>query len=234
MPHFAVLSFDVDGTLGYDDLLDQFLVEAERLGLQPDRARRALVERWLIDFFGSGQHRELRARFADEAAFWQAHNRQLLERFATVGAIDAAVAPLTEALLRVETAITPVEGVADVLGRLRAQGYRLAIITNRGPRVARLLTDWNVAELFDIVVHRETVARPKPDPAPFVHVAERLGVVPAEVLHVGDDPYADVVGARAAGAVPLLIDRTGLLAPDWDVAAIRTLGELETWLERER
>ena len=39
----------------------------------------------------------------------------------------------------------------------------------------------------------------KPDAAIFHHACERLGVAPAEVLHVGDDVEADIAGAHRAG-----------------------------------
>jgi len=44
----------------------------------------------------------------------------------------------------------------------------------------------------------ETFGLKKPDPAIF-HAAACLGIPPAKVLFVGDNPVADIVGAHAAG-----------------------------------
>ena len=48
----------------------------------------------------------------------------------------------------------------------------------------------------------------KPDPAAFATALEALGVVPEGVWHVGDNPEADVAGARA-GLTSVWLNRTG-------------------------
>jgi FMN phosphatase YigB (HAD superfamily) len=47
----------------------------------------------------------------------------------------------------------------------------------------------------------------KPHPAIFLHALELLGAAPQDAIHVGDDPVADVDGARRAGIEPVLIVR---------------------------
>jgi 2-haloalkanoic acid dehalogenase type II len=71
----------------------------------------------------------------------------------------------------------------------------------------------------------------KPAPGIFLHACERLGVAPEHVLHVGDDPQADIVGARAAGLRTAWINRSGATwthehAPD---LVVRDLAELADW-----
>jgi putative hydrolase of the HAD superfamily len=75
----------------------------------------------------------------------------------------------------------------------------------------------------------------KPDPRIFVAAAERLGIAPEEILHVGDDPELDVVGARDAGLRTAWINRHGHpwpgalgTAPDLNV---RDMSALADWLE---
>jgi putative hydrolase of the HAD superfamily len=53
----------------------------------------------------------------------------------------------------------------------------------------------------------------KPHPAIFEHALDLLGVDSTEAVHVGDDPKADVVGARRAGIEPILVDRHGRAHP---------------------
>ncbi|MGH2544782.1 MAG: HAD family hydrolase, partial [Ardenticatenaceae bacterium] len=67
----------------------------------------------------------------------------------------------------------------------------------------------------------------------FHHVAEHFGVAAGRALHVGDNPYADVLGARAAGWQCVLIDPDDLF-PDWDVPRLRTLRDLPNALARWR
>ena len=55
----------------------------------------------------------------------------------------------------------------------------------------------------------------KPDPAIFRLALERTGVAPEDALYAGDIYSIDVVGARAAGLRPVLVDE-GDLYPDAD------------------
>lgn len=75
----------------------------------------------------------------------------------------------------------------------------------------------------------------KPDPRIFLAAAERLGVAPAQILHVGDDPVMDMVGARDAGLRTAWINRDGLPWPD-ELGAppeldLRDMTALADWLE---
>lgn len=77
----------------------------------------------------------------------------------------------------------------------------------------------------------------KPDPRIFALAAERLGVAPEEILHVGDDPVLDVVGAREAGLKTAWINRSRApwpealgTAPDLDLADMAALAD---WLESQ-
>jgi putative hydrolase of the HAD superfamily len=45
-------------------------------------------------------------------------------------------------------------------------------------------------------------------------VLERTGLAAAQILFVGDDPVADVQGARAVGMQPVWVNRTGAM---WSV-----------------
>lgn len=229
MCHFDAISFDYDGTLLLDDLAERFVAAAAARGLPVVAARLPLLEQWRADLFGSGRAAAQRQRLGDER-FWLAHNREAL---ALLGAEASAgaVAALTAAMQAGPISYRLAPGVPAVLHWLKAAGYRLALLTNRSARVVTDLPMWGLDALFDVVVHRETVGAAKPDPAPFRHALDWLGVPPARLLHVGDNPHADVVGARAAGAAALLLDPHGLWAPGWPgVATIPDLTALDGWL----
>ena len=63
-------------------------------------------------------------------------------------------------------------------------------------------------EFEAIVTCGETGVR-KPDPRIFLEALGRLGVAPADALHIGDRPGTDAVGARAAGIDVRIVDRAG-------------------------
>ena len=65
----------------------------------------------------------------------------------------------------------------------------------------------------------------KPDPGLFAHALERLEIAPEQAIYVGDNYYADVIGARRAGLGPVLYDPDQVF-PDADCPVIRSIGEL--------
>ncbi|MDQ6647586.1 MAG: HAD family hydrolase [Pseudomonadota bacterium] len=90
------------------------------------------------------------------------------------------------------------------------------------PALQRITARWPVASLTNgnadlerIGIHAHFVhhvsARDrgvaKPDVRIFLAAAELLGVEPEHILHVGDDPYMDVIGARDAGLHTAWINR---------------------------
>lgn len=117
----------------------------------------------------------------------------------------------------------PYPGVLEGLRAMRAQGLRLAVVTNKpsaftGP----LLQQCGLAGFFELVVSGDTLARKKPDPLPMLHACEHFGLPPAQVLAIGDS-LNDAIAARAAGmpvfAVPYGYNE-GLDVQSLDVDAI--------------
>ncbi len=92
----------------------------------------------------------------------------------------------------------PYPGVMVVLGQLREAGHRLGICTNKPEAPARKVLDqFGMAHLFDVVVGGDSLAVKKPDPTPLQHAFAALGA--ASGLYVGDSEV-DAETAQAAGA----------------------------------
>ena len=90
-------------------------------------------------------------------------------------------------------------GILDGLNRLRDAGYILGSVTNKASQFTiPLLKDLGIYEDFAVVVAGDTLEKKKPDPAPLLYAAERMGVAPADCMMVGDS-ISDVTAARAAG-----------------------------------
>lgn len=94
-----------------------------------------------------------------------------------------------------------------VLAALRRRGYGLAIVSNFDSRLDRLVDGLGIGPLVDAVVCSTRAGAAKPDPRIFAYTLAALGAAPQETLHVGNDPAADVAGARAAGLHAVLLDR---------------------------
>jgi putative hydrolase of the HAD superfamily len=103
--------------------------------------------------------------------------------------------------------------VIPALEAMRAAGLRLAVVSNWGWAAPELLQTLELARHFEVLSISARVGYQKPHPAIFRHALELLRVPPLEAIHVGDDPTADVLGARRAGIRPVLLDRRGRRHP---------------------
>jgi len=90
-------------------------------------------------------------------------------------------------------------GVADLLKGLKGQGIALALITTDDRDGARrTLAPLGVYGLFDFVITGDEVHPKKPDPYWLEYFMREAGLVPDEVLMVGDTP-TDMEFANRAG-----------------------------------
>jgi putative hydrolase of the HAD superfamily len=106
--------------------------------------------------------------------------------------------------------------VVAALGRLRAGGARLVVVSNWDVSLHEALDQAGVGQLVDGVVSSAQIGAAKPEVAIFTAGLALAGVPAQRAIHVGDSYYEDVVGARAAGIEPVLLERSdagGLLAP---------------------
>lgn len=103
--------------------------------------------------------------------------------------------------------------VIPALDALQAAGLRLGVVSNWGWAAPELLQNLELARHFEVLSISARVGYQKPHPAIFEHALELMGAAPGDAVHVGDDPGADIVGARRAGIEPILIERRGRRHP---------------------
>jgi len=123
------------------------------------------------------------------------------------------------------------DDVRPAFVRLRDRGVHVGVISNWDRRLPGLLDGLGLTDIVEVVVSSADVGLRKPDPRIFELACERLGVQAARSAHVGDHVYADVLGARTAGLVPILIDRRGDTSPPPGTPVISTLDELDRVLD---
>ena len=91
----------------------------------------------------------------------------------------------------------PFPGAVDALTRIGSAGVTLAVVTNKGQRLAeQLLEALGLAAYFEIVIGGDSVAKGKPAPDPLLEMMRRCGG--GRAAFVGDSEY-DVAAAHAAG-----------------------------------
>lgn len=95
--------------------------------------------------------------------------------------------------------ITPEAETETLLDTLQNAGLPFGVITNGSARQWRKIEGLGLARRTDCLFVSETFGGKKPAPAIFHAAAAHLGVPPAEILFVGDNPAVDVRGAQAAG-----------------------------------
>jgi phosphoglycolate phosphatase len=89
--------------------------------------------------------------------------------------------------------------VRETLQALRAQGVKLAVVTNKEGRYTQVVMDVHtLGPLFDAVVSGDTFATKKPNPAGVAHCLAQFGVGADRALFVGDSSI-DAATARNAG-----------------------------------
>jgi putative hydrolase of the HAD superfamily len=100
---------------------------------------------------------------------------------------------------RLPRLVVPDAEVRAWLGTLTAQ-RPVAVVSNGSGRVQRMkLAQAGLLEVLPDVFLSGEVGAEKPDPRIFQRALDRVGREPGEVLHVGDDPERDIVGAARLG-----------------------------------
>jgi putative hydrolase of the HAD superfamily len=82
---------------------------------------------------------------------------------------------------------------------------------------------------FDLVLASGEVGIQKPDPGIFAAALERIDARADRSIYVGDNYWADVIGAQRAGLTPILFDRHRLF-PEADCQTVEQMEELLDWL----
>ncbi len=228
--------FDLDGTLRvsrprWEEI---FIREAKALGAHPTPEDEWRVQRWAHYFWaGSDELHRLLRTYGESDKFWIGYNRERLLRLGCDAACaDRLAEPLFHRLNHLQEIVQDVvpEDVLPTLQRLRQQGYRLGLFTNRREPLNGYLEEIGLADYLDFALVAGEVGVWKPAPEAFLKAAETAGVPPHQAAYVGDNYYADIVGARRAGLLPVLLDPLALF-PEAQNPVIRRIGELPRVLE---
>jgi putative hydrolase of the HAD superfamily len=102
------------------------------------------------------------------------------------------------------TALPRPEAV-DVLTALKADGFRLAVVSDCSLELVGLWPSLPVADAVDTTVFSALVGRRKPDPMMYRLACTGLDVTSAECLYVGDGGSRELTGAAAVGMRPVLL-----------------------------
>lgn len=151
---------------------------------------------------------------------------QLLPANARIPSLDAVISVVEQGLIDLMRSDPPhliEEDVADVLAEIKARGVKLALISNTGfidgVHMKVAFETKRIWRYFDYPIFSNEVGVAKPNQLIFQHLVEKAGVLPREILHVGDDYEADVIGATVAGFQTLHFSHEGKgqISTLWDI-----------------
>ena len=115
--------------------------------------------------------------------------------------------------------------VPEVLGRLRALGLQLVVVSNANERLRVSFNRLGLSQYIDVLINSHEEGVEKPDPRLFQIALDRSEARADSTVHIGDLYHVDVVGARAAGVRAVLLDRADLYTA-YNCDRVRGLHEL--------
>lgn len=223
--------FDLDGTLRHSVPAggEVFTDYVKALGLRVDEEAYRRAMRWEHFYWASSEdlRNDLLAHPIETETFWVEYSRR---RLIALGASEewarefALPTSMHMGEMYKPDSVVP-EDVRRTLPQLREAGYVLGVISNRDQPFRELLEEHGIGEFFDFSLAAGEVGVWKPEPGIFEHALQRTNMAASEVIYVGDNYYADVVGARSAGLLPVLYDPLSIF-PEADCTVIQSFDEL--------
>lgn len=113
-----------------------------------------------------------------------------------------------------------------LLNHLRPR-YKTAVATNRSDTMGRVLKDFELDGLFDMVVTSLDVKNPKPHPESLLKILQHFNIKAEQALYIGDS-QVDEAAAKAAGIPLAAYDNPALSAKFY----ISNLKDIESILEK--
>ena len=206
---FRTALFDFDGTLVFHEpdsfgVISAYCIEiGQPLSPEAKHAGRRMRHRYFADPEIVTQIRSFSPK-----QFWSDFYRHLLAAVGVDGDLDRHVDEIMDRAAEMSFTYHCPEAGCQTLTELRDRGYKLGLITNRDSVEGfhKILDKTEMWPYFDLVLASGEVGIRKPEPGIFYTALERLDSQAPEAFYVGDNYWADVVGAERAGLTPVLLD----------------------------
>lgn len=202
--------FDLDGTLldTIEDLTDSMNHVLTACGFRGAHEAEAMNA-----FFGSG----IRVAIERALVAERGGTEEQVMRIGTDARAEETPAVLDEEIDRVEEAFgawypahcaiktRPFAGILEVLEELKAQGVRLAVVSNKIDPAVRELVQVHFPGMFGYAAGVSESVRRKPAPDLTQNALSALGVRAEEAVYIGDSEV-DLMTARNAGTDCISVD----------------------------
>lgn len=128
---------------------------------------------------------------------------------------------------------TAFENAQKTIQNLHAQGYTLGLVSNgKTPFQEHNFYALGITDYFSTIVISEAIGLRKPDPAIYLYACTQLDCSPSDCIFIGDNPIADIEGAKKVGMQTIYFHPTLTLHPSLSDASIHHYNELEEAIKK--
>lgn len=120
------------------------------------------------------------------------------------------------------------EDASPTLGRFKAAGWRIGMITDSTCETEQLWPESAMASFIDVAVFSCAARCSKPDTRLFELATEQLGVTPSQCVYVADGRRGELAAAAALGmrSIKLIIEVAHDDSEEWSGESVATLIEV--------
>lgn len=120
--------------------------------------------------------------------------------------------------------------VLPTLTELKEKGLILGLISNVDNDITQLCQDLGLMPFLQVMITSLDSGYNKPQPEIFKEAVRQASVQPREAIYVGDQYRIDVIGAKQAGMLGILLDRGGYFNESIKEPKIQSLHQLSGYL----
>ncbi|HEY3414472.1 MAG TPA: HAD-IA family hydrolase [Armatimonadota bacterium] len=208
MPRYSSVLFDLGGTLVYrivsQERILRILCDEMQLPVSDATDWKGAATMWRA--YHAGHSLGCRSVPAEQALL-RTEARMVLNHLTNGHATEELVDRLQSGICRSSRWWGIYDDAMPLLNSLKASGLPLAIVSNWEPSLPDFCREMGLAHLFPVLVSSMAEGIEKPSRRIFEIALERMGASPDDCIYIGDDYRSDVIGARAAGLTPVLLDR---------------------------
>ncbi|GJM41020.1 MAG: hypothetical protein DHS20C20_13020 [Ardenticatenaceae bacterium] len=227
--------FDLDGTLRIPtpSPTEAFIQFARSQQIEIDAVAERRVKIWAHRYWSQDKLLNEEMDRLGEDSFWINYSRQLLETVDAVKNLDVQ-ARQVRAYFGSDYApdVSLAEGAVALFATLKEAGYVMGVVSNRSHRFDDVLAYLEIADWFDMTLAAGEIGSWKPNTAVFHHARSFFPDLAAEnCVYVGDNYFADGLGASRAGMLPIIYDPDGLYGES-EMICVQTLSEVTAVLNQ--
>ncbi len=137
---------------------------------------------------------------------------------------ESIIESAMDVFLQARSEVVLFDDVIPVLADLKNH-YDLIALSNGNSDIRKI----GIHDYFELSLAPSDMGTSKPDPEVFGHVMKRMNLKPHMLIHVGDDPGTDIIGAQRAGVRNIWLNRNKsdwpeeLASPDIEINSLYEL-----------